>query len=157
RWLDAVLKRYAAKVRNERHLRRSGHVVAADYTLRQLTHIELILDIGGRSQAMIETLTTVLGEDGRRKELYASPFSEYADTLRRLAWHDAGEPERPPLDFPEHAPHTAMTGGPDHAERDAARREAEEAMAAAQAKWEAAARPDSWAEWKQAHGIGEAT
>lgn len=152
RLLDSILNRYAAKVRHERSMRRTGRVVAADFALRQLTHIELILDVGGRTQQLIETLTTTLAENGGDAEPWATAISAHLDALRREAWASTGEPDRPPLAFPEHVPHDAIRGGPDIAERNTARAEAEAALAAAQTKWEAAARPDSWAEWKRQHG-----
>ncbi|WP_084580229.1 hypothetical protein [Sphingomonas azotifigens] len=149
--LDTLFTRYAAKVRSERQLRLQGEIVAADFTLRQLTHIELILANAGMSDAMITLFTTDYGPNGRVQE-FAHPMTAKLDALRRKAWAESGEPARPPLPMYARSPGTALVGGPDRDERDRARQDAERRMAEAQAEWEAAARSDSWAEWKVARG-----
>lgn len=147
--LDTLFTRYVAKVRSERRLRLAGQIVAADFTLRQLTHIELVLANAGMSDALLGLLTRAQDDQGTVEE-FAHPMSARLDALRRQAWAESGEPVRPPLPFPARAPGTALVSGADRDERDRARRDAERRMAAAQAEWEAAARPDSWAEWKAA-------
>ncbi len=145
RWLDQVMRNYRIKVRAERQYRLTGQIVAADYALRQLTHIELILDIGGRSLELIDLWTRAPGMDG--EEHFASKLSEHLEKIRRAAWEEAGDPPRPPLSLPRHCPGDATWGGPTHAERNQARADAERRMAEAQREWEAAQREDSWAEW----------
>nr|WP_315383031.1 hypothetical protein [uncultured Sphingomonas sp.] len=149
--LDTLFTRYAAKVRSERQLRLEGQIVAADYTLRQLTHIELILANAGMSDAMITFFTTDYGPNGRVQE-FAHPMSAKLDAMRRKVWAECGEPERPPLPLYARSPSSGTVSGPDWDERRRAQDNAERRMAAAQAEWEAAARPDSWAEWKAAQG-----
>ncbi|MET3722367.1 hypothetical protein [Sphingomonas trueperi] len=149
--LDTLFTRYAAKVRSERQLRLEGRIVAADYTLRQLTHIELILANAGMSDAMISLFTTDYGPHGREQE-FAHPMSAKLDAIRRKVWAECGEPERPPLPLYARSPGTSTVSGPDWDERRRAQRDAERRMAAAQVEWEAAARTDSWAEWKAARG-----
>ncbi|WP_052507848.1 hypothetical protein [Sphingomonas hengshuiensis] len=149
--LKSMMDNYAAKVRNERHLRLSGQIVAADFTVRQLTHIELILVEGGMSAALMDLWTTRPGPHGPEQR-FACSIGKILDDARRKAWADAGEPPRPPLPQYERAPGTGLWGGADHNERDKAQRAAETRMAEAQAEWEAAARPDSWAEWKARKG-----
>jgi hypothetical protein len=147
-WLDEILKRYIAKVRAERNHRLSGQIVAADFTLRQLTHIELVLDVGGRSMELIDLWTREPGTRAGDGQIFASELSERLDNIRRAAWQDAGDPPRPPLSFAEKSPGTWTVGGPTHAERNKARAAAERRMAEAQREWEAAQREDSWEEWK---------
>jgi hypothetical protein len=83
--LDTRFTRYAAKVRSECQLRLEGQIVAADYTLRQRTHIELILANAGMSDAMITLFATDYGEHGRVQE-FAHPMSAKLDALRRKVW-----------------------------------------------------------------------
>lgn len=146
-WLDAVVRRYALKVQAERHHRLAGEVVAADYTLRQLTHIELILDCGGRGMALIDAWTHA-ARTGGKPERWASATSRWLDDIRRAIWERTGEPPRPALPLDDEAPDHSLAGGPAHAERDKARRNAERRIAAAQAEWEAAATEEGWARWK---------
>jgi hypothetical protein len=148
-WLADLLDRYAAKVSAERQHRLSGRIAAADFALRQLTHIELILDMGGRSEALIAFWTSRPSPHGNvtPEQLYASPLSAELDALRRAQWEKDGDPPRPPLAFPERLPDGATWGGPTLLERGKARREAEAAMAAAQKKWEAAATEEGWARY----------
>ena len=149
--LDTLFTRYAAKVRSERQLRLEGQIVAADYTLRQLTHIELILANAGMSDAMIDFFTIDYGPHGRERE-FAHPMSAKLDAIRSKVWAECGEPERPPLPLYARSPGTATVCGPDWDERQRAQRDAERRMAAAQVEWEAAARTESWEEWKAARG-----
>lgn len=148
-WYDELMKRYLAKVRAERWYRLSGRVVAADFTLRQLTHIELILDCGGLGLELIERTTTMGEPDPYGPvHVFASPVSRRLDSFRRLVWETCGEPERPALPFHKTLPSGAMGGSETIMERTEARFAAEARIAEAQAEWEAAAREDSWAEWK---------
>jgi hypothetical protein len=49
-----ILKKYAAKVREEYHFRSEGNAIAADFALRQLTHIEVVMDVAGVSYDVIK-------------------------------------------------------------------------------------------------------
>ena len=146
-YLDKLFDRYQRKVRAEREYRRSGQIVAADYTLRQLTHLELILDLGGRTGALIDLWTRRPQPGGGATESYASFLSEELDALRHQVW--AEESPRPAL--PHHRRTTlgtAMTSGPTKPTREKARAEAERLAAEAQAMWEATATEESWARWR---------
>ena len=57
-WLDRIITRYWLKLKGEREARLEGRIAAADYYVRQLTFIELVLDLGGRS---LELLRRSLG------------------------------------------------------------------------------------------------
>ncbi|WP_375398506.1 hypothetical protein [uncultured Sphingomonas sp.] len=150
-WLGRLLERYAAKVAAERRHRLSGEIVAADFTLRQLTHIELILDLGGCSQDLIAhwSVRPPKRAGAAPEEIYASPLSAELDTLRRAQWAEAGDPPRPPLAFPDSLPSLSTWGGATMGERTNARREAEATMALAQRKWEAAATEEGWQRWQE--------
>lgn len=147
-WLDQVFGRYVAKVRAERRHRLAGEVAAADFTLRQLTHIELILDIGGRSQELIRFYTGEESPNGSgRLEHNASPIGELLDERRREIWAEAGDPPRPALPLGKEVRRSGLHGGDTRPERETAQREAEATIAAAQAKWEAAATEEGWARY----------
>lgn len=150
--LDIIFLHYVAKVRIERQLRCAGEIVAADYAVRQLTHIELILAVGGMTEKLIQFWTSRPAGEWDREELFACEMSRTLDTLRREAWAAEGEPVRPPLPHYEVDPGVHSSGGPCWKERDRARKDAEQRMAQAQAEWEAAQREDTWQEWKAAHG-----
>lgn len=151
-FLDKVLDRYGKKVLEERTLRLAGHVVAADFTLRQLTHLELILDIGGRSQELIKEATEIESRyaGGGPVALNASPISELIAERRQAVWDKLADPPRPPLDLsPQFPSHAEPRNGDTRKERDAGRRDAVVKMAAAQAVWEAAATEESWARFNE--------
>ncbi|UIJ44512.1 hypothetical protein LZK98_15795 [Sphingomonas cannabina] len=140
------------KVWSERRHRPAGEVVAADFTLRQLTHIELILDCSGRGLALIDAWTRRPGLYGDTEALFASPISSHLEEIRRAVWEELGDPPRPPLPLDAKLPHAALSGGPTNVERRKARRDAERRIAEAQREWEAAAREDSWEAWKMGRG-----
>lgn len=152
-WLQQLFERYAAKVRAERRHRLAGEILAADFTLRQLTHIELILDLGGRSAELLRFYTNDCDPGATRMgRIVASPLSEKLDEVRRDTWDAMGDPPRPALDLRPHPPSRSCVGlGDTEAERVEARREAERRIAAAQAMWEAAATEEDWARWR---GLG---
>ncbi|MDB5678439.1 hypothetical protein [Sphingomonas bacterium] len=146
-----IFKRYEAKVRSERHLRLTGQIVAADFTLRQLTHIELILDCAGKTMEMIDLWTQMppTSPMAAPVQLESSQISIDLDQIRRKVWAAAGEPPRPAL--PLHRRECARTnigGGATFKERDTAQRAAEARIAEAQREWEAAATEEAWAAFK---------
>ncbi|NYT42029.1 hypothetical protein HZY97_14760 [Sphingomonas sp. R-74633] len=150
-WLDEVLKRYIFKVQAERQHRLAGEVVAADYTLRQLTHIELILDCGGRGMQLIEAWTNVVRARDK-PERWASSTSRWLDDTRRAIWERTGEPLRPAVPLGDTAPADWSEGGPTLLERGKAKRDCERRIAEVQAEWEAAATEEGWKAWKEGRG-----
>lgn len=156
KWLVELFKRYRAKVISERRHRVAGEVIAADFTLRQLTHIELMLSMGGRTTEMLNMWST---EDGKEpsvvhnNNLFADPVSKILDGIRQEVWttQDGGL-ERPALPHhhrklpPGHSndPHWGDT----FAERKAARLRTQAIIAEAQAEWEATWKEETWAEWR---------
>lgn len=155
-WLSDLFKRYQAKVRSERRHRLAGEVIAADYTLRQLTHIELVLSMGGRSAEMLDMWSTADGKEPTAchdQSLFADPISRILDDIRAKVWaREDGGLERPAL------PHHHRKLPPSHSqwpregdtyvERKAARFAAQARIAQAQAEWEAAWDEEKWAAWR---------
>lgn len=163
RWLTDLFKRYEAKVKTERRHRLAGEVIAADYTLRQLTHIELVLSMGGRSAEMLDMWSTADGQEPTAchdESLFADPISKLLDELRAKVWaRQDGNLERPAL--PHH--HRTLPPGTDqwpcegdtHEERKSARFVAQARIAQAQAEWEAAWNEETWREWHTGGAKGE--
>lgn len=147
-WLDDVLKRYFFKIQAERRHRLAGEIVAADFTLRQLTHIEVILDCGGRGMALIDAWVNP-ARAGGKPELWASSTTRMLDDIRRKTWEEMGEPPRPALPLDETPPRHSMHGGPTLTEREKAQRDCERRIAEVQAEWEAAATEEGWKAWKE--------
>lgn len=143
-WLGEALRRYAHKVRAERRFRLSGNIVAADFTLRQLTYIELVLDLGGRSQDLLDLYTGQATRAATEPELQCSRMSEELDRMRRAIWTERAEPAGPPLDLRPAAQHDSMRGGPTMMDRGKARDDAMRRMAEAQALWEACGSEEAW-------------
>lgn len=158
-FLADILERYRLKLARERSARLAGRIAEADFTVRQLTFLEIMLDLGGESAALLGSLappgTPVVA-------IAATPMSVLMDRLRREYWAEAGEPERPPLaDLGEHdggistGPRTFFTGGRDGDYQTwLHRRDDQAALAAeAQAAWEDKARADA-AAWRERVGEG---
>ena len=146
---------YAKKVATERCERLEGHIVAADFTLRQLTHIELILVAGGQGLKLLD-LWTMEGKGTKARQKFADPMSATLDEIRRKTWRERGEPNRPPLPLYAESPGDWIAGGPTATARAKARDAAELRMAEAQQEWEAAQREDSWEEWQRGSRLSEA-
>lgn len=152
---EQIVRQYWLKVQAERKARREGRIVAADFYVRQLTYIEIVLEAGGHAHEVLKDVQ--LG--GRWVgDLVATPMSLLLDYARRLVWKEGGEPERPPLPpLGRHDDRTAI-GEPSDSEYRAARdgdyqswvsRQAERVAIAreAQRAWEEKARAEAeaWA------------
>lgn len=91
---NRILESWARKLVAERTYRETGQIAAADFTLRQLTIIELVLDCG--DIGLLELL---------RQTRFGPGFGHLADThptrlldeARRHFWASQDEPPRPPL------------------------------------------------------------
>jgi hypothetical protein len=146
--LDEILKRYLVKLQAERTARLHGRIVEADFYVRQLTFIELVLDVGGRTQELLAMMSQA---DLHILQVSATPGSTLLEKLRRSWWQEKGEADRPPP-----APlgrHNLLfsTGRDDYdpardGDRKAWERRQEEKRrlaAEAQAEWEARARGEA--------------
>jgi hypothetical protein len=150
--LENIFLKLLRKVEAEREARLAGEVVAADFYLRQVTFIEVALDM--MSEGLGFDAWSMLGELRRGGhgilQIAETPMSRTLDTQRRALWKvmaDPDRPEYPPEDYLEHGadhslePLEYMRGGEDR-EREEQRdryaaQHAEEAEA--QAVWEASA------------------
>jgi hypothetical protein len=101
---EKIMEKYWIKVGAERTARLEGRIVAADYYVRQLTAIEIILEAGGHAASLLMDLK--LG--GRSPlNIVATPMSLLLDRYRRIIWARDDEPDRPP--FPPLGDHDDQT------------------------------------------------
>lgn len=151
---EKILQRYWMKLRQEREARLAGRIVEADYIVRQLTWLEIALDLGGNA---VDLLAELKRGKLQLNQIAATPMSVLLETIRRKYWKEQGEPERPPSPPLGEHDDEAATGEPPHwlyrherdgDEKDWRRRENEKAAlnAEAQRAWEEKARAeaDAW-------------
>jgi hypothetical protein len=148
--MQPLIDKYVAKLREERTCRLAGRIVEADFAVRQLTAIEIQLDLGGAAGRQIDKWR--LPDDLHMIEVAATPMSVLLAGIRRDYWAEKGEPERPPL-----APlgvieggvargeSIAYSGGRDGDYKDWRRRQDDKHRFAAEAQkaWEEKARADA--------------
>jgi len=90
--------KFMKKVAAERRARLGGEIVAADFYLRQVTVMEVMLDLlstdfGFDAQSVLRQLRR---GDHSLAEIASTWLSDWMDRSRRLWWQQEGEPERPP-------------------------------------------------------------
>lgn len=156
---DGILRKYQLKLIAERRARLEGRIVEADFYVRQLTYIEVMLDLGGQGMAAHDVLgvwSKLTPQGMLSVEAAATPMSLLLDKVRRHIWREKGEPDRmdlPPLGEQRSGvatgrrrQYTPQDG--DRHEWDAARTREQELAAEAQRLWEEKARADAeaWAE-----------
>ncbi|WP_294174530.1 hypothetical protein [uncultured Sphingomonas sp.] len=91
-WFDRILDNYVRKLCAERQARLEGRIAAADFALRQITVIELCLELG--TVDLLGFLReTRLGH--RLTDIADTPATRLLDGIRREHWRLAGEPPRP--------------------------------------------------------------
>jgi len=147
--LDDLLLKYITKVSAERSARLSGRIVEADFYVRQLSWLEVAIDLGGGGPDLLMRLKR---GDLHAGQIVATPMSLLLAQARRLVWEKMGEPERPPE--PELGRHDdeAATGPPLECQRrdlsGSVKQEREDLAAEAQAAWEDKARREAEA-WRE--------
>lgn len=92
--LAQILEKYRLKLRAERECRLAGRIVEADFYVRQLTFIEVGMDLACNAHELYEMLSNGDLEPFRT---VATPMSLLFDALRRDYWREKGEPDRQPL------------------------------------------------------------
>lgn len=150
-WLADLVRKYLLKVGQEREARLAGRVVAADFYLRQLTWLEVALDLMGGGG--FKVLAEFRKRDHHLGDIAETPFSRILDAARRERWAELGEPPRP-----QHPPRERLVehdgfsteplectwgGRPEtHEEQQAAFDAEHKRQAELQLEWEALARRD---------------
>lgn len=135
---------YRGKIQSERQARLDGNIVSADYSLRQMTHLELVLELGDSRADDLIALARASDGEGQRD---VSAWSERLHEERMKVWAAAGEPDRPPLVFRERLLDGCEPSGNHAKARTAARAEAKRMLAQGQALWEATATEKAWVRW----------
>ena len=104
--------KFLAKVQAEREARLAGQVVAADFYLRQITALEVALDLLAQDCGYSGfALLTQCRRGGHNLFAIAeTPFSRMLDEERRRMWAEAGEPERPEHPPQKYLEHRAEPG-----------------------------------------------
>lgn len=154
-----MLRKYTMKLHAERKCRIDGRIAEADFYVRQLTFIEVLLDLGDQGLAagqLLDTFRALTPVDMATVEIVATPMSVLLEQERRAIWAEKGEPDRPPpADLGEHDGKVATGPAPYSKERDGnyeawKHRQAEQRRLAAKAQkaWEKKARKEAeaWAE-----------
>ncbi len=97
-FLKVILRKYVLKAGQERDRRLEGKIVEADWYLRQLTWLEVAIDVGAQGDgfAVLERLRR---GDIPIGDVVETPMSRLLGEARRTVWAARGEPERP-----EHPP-----------------------------------------------------
>lgn len=142
-WMERLSDLYRGRVGIERRARLEGDVVAADFYLRQLTHMEVLLELGGGGKYLLWLANGKAGSGpgaDHSNAVYATEITERLDAHRRAAWSAAGDPDRPASLGNRTQLAGGMVGGRDMNEREAALKDARERAAAAQRLWEEAIR-----------------
>src|SRR5436190_141236 len=161
--LGPLTAQYLAKLKDERNCRLEGRIVEADYCVRQLTAIEIMLDLAGGADELIDRWRLPNGM--HMLDVAATPMSVLLAGIRRDYWAEKGEPERPPLAPLGIVRHELARGedlnfnaGRDGDYKQWCRRQDEKHRNAAEAQkaWEEKARADA-AAWAEREKAGEAS
>jgi hypothetical protein len=141
-WVEKLSRLYGARVAAERRCRLDGDIVAADFYLRQLTHMEVLLELGGGGKHLLFWAEGGTGAGDHPcnggEPVYGTEVTELLDAHRREAWAKAGEPDRPKLTTGRAGHPHGITGGPDLEARKRLLKDAKSRAATAQAMLEEA-------------------
>lgn len=91
--LESIFDKFILKVQAERQARLDGDIVAADHYCRQITFIEVLLDLGEPGWDFHKAIEQRCGVN--LVNIAATPLSLLFDEVRREKWAELGEPERP--------------------------------------------------------------
>ena len=96
--IERIATKFMKKVAVEREARLNGEIVAADFYLRQITMIEVTLDLLVHSFARDphEVLRQLRRGKHTIYEIAGTEFSDWLDASRRDWWRREGDPQRPP-------------------------------------------------------------
>lgn len=96
--LDSLAGKFMRKVAQEREARLGGEIVAADFYVRQITMLELLLELSCEHYG--EDAREVLHHLRRGRhgvlQIAGTEFTDWLDQSRRDWWAKSGEPNRPP-------------------------------------------------------------
>jgi hypothetical protein len=92
--LDLLMK-FARKLKQERTARLAGRIVEADFYLRQITFLEVAIELA--TGDLFQALAGLRRGGHELIDIADTPVSRILDNVRRTFWAMNGEPERPPL------------------------------------------------------------
>ncbi|MEA3035752.1 MAG: hypothetical protein QOH04_1517 [Sphingomonadales bacterium] len=92
---ETILMKYLLKLDAEREARLQGEIVVADFYVRQLTWLEVAIDLAGVGPRAVEYLKGLKRGGRHAGDIVATPMSNLLAKLRRLYWEGCDEPERP--------------------------------------------------------------
>jgi len=157
-FIVTLLKKHDVKILQERRARLEGRIVEADFYVRQITWLEVAIDLGtGDGFAVFADLRA-----GKYDlvDVVETPMSRLFAAARRFRWNEAGEADRPECptgqNLRDHGWFTTQDGeswssGTDPrsaAQWDSETRAEYEAAAKAQAEWEEKSRKEAEA-WRE--------
>ena len=93
RWLSSIANKYLIKIDQERKARLDGRIVEADFTLRQMTWLEVALDM--TSGDGLKFLRDFREGGHGLIDMAETPMSRLLGEMRRKKWAEYGEPYRP--------------------------------------------------------------
>ena len=150
--LRIIVHKYMLKLSEERRCRLAGRIAEADFYIRQVTMLEVSLDVLAKGDGM--AVLKQARRDGHDLLTIAeTELSKLLDQARRLHWEQCGDPPRPEYP-PRHLldqhdgfatePLDVTWGGlaEDHEAQRASLEEQRAIDARAQVEWEAEARRD---------------
>jgi hypothetical protein len=150
--LRVIVHKYMLKLEAERRCRLEGRIAEADFYIRQVTMLEVSLDVLTEGNGM-EVLKQARRDGHDLLDIAETELSKLLDRARRLHWQECGDPPRP--EYPPHhlleqhdgyatEPLTTSMGfyGEGAAEKRARIDEQCERDAEAHIAWEARARRD---------------
>lgn len=94
----SIATKFMRKVAAERTARLAGQVVAADFYLRQITFLEVLLELSAERFGFNprDTLTELRRGRHDLMEIVSTDLTDLLDASRRIWWAQEGEPDRPP-------------------------------------------------------------
>lgn len=92
-----ITVKFLRKVQAEREARLAGEIVAADFFLRQITALEVALDLLAQDcgYSGFELLRNCRRGGHNLFDIAETPFTQLLDAERRRQWQQLGEPMRP--------------------------------------------------------------
>lgn len=95
--IHSIGLKFMRKVVAERRARLAGEIVAADFYLRQITHLEVILELTSKAFGwnVYEVLSNLRRGDHHVTVIVNTELTDWMDRSRRAWWAMEGDPERP--------------------------------------------------------------
>ena len=96
--IHSIGLKFMRKVVAEREARLAGEIVAADFYLRQITFMEVLLEMTSKAFGwdVHAVLANLRRGDRHATEIVNTELTDWLDRSRRAWWAQEGEPERPP-------------------------------------------------------------